>query len=38
MGLVEEQSLQMKGGNMRRIACSNFGSAARMKEHEDQLR
>jgi hypothetical protein len=38
MGFDEEQSLQKKGGYNRQIAGSNFGSAACMKEHEDQLR
>jgi hypothetical protein len=38
MGLGEEQSLQMRSGYKRQIAGSNFGSAACMKEHEDQLR
>jgi hypothetical protein len=37
MGLDEEQSLQRKRGYKRQIAGSNFGSAAGMKEHEDQL-
>ena len=34
----KEQSLQTKGGYTRRNDCSNFGSAAHMKEHEAQLR
>jgi len=36
--LDEEQSLQTKGGCTRQNDCSNFGSAACIKEHEDQLR
>ena len=37
MGLDEEQSLQMKGEYTRRTACSDFGFAACMKEHDDQF-
>ena len=38
MPLDEEQSLQTKGGYMRRTVCYNFGSAACIQKHEDQLR
>jgi hypothetical protein len=38
MVLDEEQSLQTKGGYMRRTVCYNFGSAACIQQHEVQLR
>ena len=38
MRLDEVQSLQTKGGYLRRTVCYNFGSAACIQKHEDQLR
>ena len=38
MGLDEEQSLQTKVGYMRWTVCYNFGPAACIQKHEDQLR
>ena len=38
MGFDEEQSLEMKGGYMRRTVCSNFRSAACIQKCDDQLR
>jgi len=38
MRFDEQQSLQTKDGHMRQTVFCNFGSAACIQKHEDQLR